>query len=116
MKFLRKGVKYADLSEDEKKEYEEKFFDEETGEVPPEIDAAALNRWLFNKNTVDQVLGYLMENGTKVEGATSSERQSSLPPISCMPTTSSRGSTRTILIWPGGSAARFTTKSGTSSR
>ncbi len=68
LKFLRKGVKYADLSEDEKKEYEEKFYDEETGQLPPEIDSAALNRWLFNKNTVDQVLAYVMEHGAKVEG------------------------------------------------
>ena len=67
-KFSRDGVKYDDLTEDEKKEYEEKFFDEETGVIPSEIDASALNRWLFNKNTVDQVLGFLMENGLKVEG------------------------------------------------
>lgn len=67
-KFSRDGVKYDDLNEDEKKEYEEKFYDEETGAVPSEIDASALNRWLFNENTVDQVLGFLMENGLHVEG------------------------------------------------
>ncbi len=61
-------MKYAELTEDEQKEYEEKFYDEETGQLPPEIDAAALNRWLFNKNTVDQVLAYVMEHGAKVEG------------------------------------------------
>ncbi len=64
-KFSRDGVKYADLSEDEQKEYEEKFYDEETGQIPAEIDAAALNRWLFN---ADQVLAFLMEHGQKVEG------------------------------------------------
>ena len=68
LKFLRKGVKYADLSDDEKTEYEEKFYDEETGQIPPEIDAAALNRWLFNEDTVDQVLAYVMQHGLKVEG------------------------------------------------
>ncbi len=67
-KFSRKGIKYADLSEEEKKEYEEKFFDEETGQLPKEIDAHALNLWLFNENTVDLLLSYLMENGQKVEG------------------------------------------------
>ena len=67
-KFSRQGVKYAELSDDEKLEYEEKFYDEETGTVPNEIDAAALNRWLFIADTVDQVLGYLMEHGQKVEG------------------------------------------------
>ena len=67
-KFSREGIKYKDLSEDEQKEYEEKFFDEETGEVPDEVDAAALHRWLFNENTIDQVLAYVMEKGLKVEG------------------------------------------------
>ena len=67
-KFSTAGVKYADLSEDEKREYEEKLYDKDTQTVPDKIDAAALNRWLFNQNTVDQVLGFLMERGLKVEG------------------------------------------------
>lgn len=67
-KFSREGVKYDELTDDEKLEYEEKFFDEDTGDIPNEIDASALHRWLFNENTVDQVLGFLMENGLKVEG------------------------------------------------
>ena len=68
IKFIQQGVKYSELSEDEQKEYEEKFYDEETGILPSEIDAGALNRWLFNTDTVDQVLAYVMSNGTKVEG------------------------------------------------
>ena len=67
-KFSREGVNYDDLTDEEKKEYEEKFFDAETGTWPKEVDASALHRWLFNQNTVDQVLGYVMENGLKVEG------------------------------------------------
>ena len=65
-RFLRTGVKYSDLSPEEQLEYEEKFRDEETGELPTEINAAALNKWLFNINTVDQALELLMERGLKV--------------------------------------------------
>ena len=67
-KFLRSGVKYQDLSPEEKLEYEEKFRDEETGQVPDQVNAAAINRWLFNADTVDQALQLLMERGLKVEG------------------------------------------------
>jgi type I restriction enzyme R subunit len=67
-KFLRKGVKYAELSPDEQEEYAEKFQDEATGEIPDRVNAAALNQWLFNINTVDQALELLMERGLKVEG------------------------------------------------
>ncbi|MDZ4709967.1 MAG: helicase-related protein [Saprospiraceae bacterium] len=68
IKFQRKGIKYADLSEQEKLKYEEQFTDPVTGAFPDEIDAGALNRWLFNIDTVDKVIGHLMNNGIKVEG------------------------------------------------
>jgi type I restriction enzyme R subunit len=59
-------VKYADLTPEEKIEYEEKFYNEETGEIPKEINAAALNRWLFNIDTVDKALEILMDWGLKI--------------------------------------------------
>ena len=55
LKFQREGIKYDDLSEEEKEEWEEKDWDEE-GEIPSEIDAGAVNKWLFNADTVDKVL------------------------------------------------------------
>jgi len=67
LRFQRHGIKYNELSEDEKDEYEAKFYDE-FGNVPDEIDASALNSWLFNTDTVDKVLGQLMEFGRTVEG------------------------------------------------
>ena len=67
-KFLRQGVRYDQLSDSEKEEYEEKFRDEETGEVPDRVNAAAINKWLFNKDTVDQALRLLMDKGIKIEG------------------------------------------------
>ena len=67
-KFLRSGIKYSELPPEEQAEYEEKFADTETGEIPDEINAAALNGWLFNGNTIDQALEVLMERGIKVDG------------------------------------------------
>ncbi|MBF0352983.1 MAG: DEAD/DEAH box helicase family protein [SAR324 cluster bacterium] len=68
LKFHREGIKYAELSEEEKEDYEMTFENEETGELPESIDSSALNQWLFNEDTVDKVLKHLMENGIKVEG------------------------------------------------
>jgi type I restriction enzyme, R subunit len=67
-KFMRQGVTYAELSDAEKEEYEEKFRDEETGELPDQVNAAALNEWLFNINTADQALKLLMEYGLRIDG------------------------------------------------
>jgi type I restriction enzyme R subunit len=68
VKFPREGVKYNDLSEEEKAEYEEKFGDPTTGEAAEEIDSNALFAWLFNTDTVDKILDYLMTNGLKTHG------------------------------------------------
>jgi type I site-specific restriction endonuclease len=53
--FLREGIKYKDLSDKEEK-YEETFEDKTTGLFPEEIRASAMNKWLFNKDTVNKVL------------------------------------------------------------
>lgn len=68
IKFQRSGIKYDELSDDEKLKYEEQFTDPVTGEFPDEIDSSALNKWLFNTDTVDKVIAHLMLNGIKVEG------------------------------------------------
>ena len=41
IKFQREGIKYHDLSEEEQEEYElqERFYDEETGELKESIDS-----------------------------------------------------------------------------
>lgn len=67
-KFNREGIKYADLSDAEKIEYELKFGDPTSGEVDEEIGSSALNTWLFNADTVDKVISHLMTNGIKVDG------------------------------------------------
>ncbi|WP_179290734.1 DEAD/DEAH box helicase family protein [Shouchella clausii] len=64
MKFLEEGIRYDDLTEEEKEIYEETFEDE----VGEDIDSGALNEWLFNGDTIDTVLRNLMEKGIHVEG------------------------------------------------
>ena len=68
LKFVREGIHYNQLSETEKQQYEEKFGDPTQGEAPDEIGSAALNKWLFNADTVDKVLDHLMTQGIKVSG------------------------------------------------
>ena len=67
LKFQREGIKYADLSDKEKQEYEDKFGDPSSDDAPEEIGSAALNKWLFNADTVDKVLEHLMNDGIKVQ-------------------------------------------------
>jgi type I restriction enzyme R subunit len=67
LKFLRQGVRYADLSEEEKEEWDAKEWDEE-GSTPEFVEAEAVNKWLFNIDTVDKVLEHLMTRGQKVAG------------------------------------------------
>jgi type I restriction enzyme R subunit len=55
-RFLRQGINYDHLSPEEQEEYEATFFDDTTEELPPAIEPAALNNWLFNLNTIDQAL------------------------------------------------------------
>lgn len=64
LKFLDEGIVYDDLSEAEKQEYEEKFADDD-GNVPERIGGSALNEWVFNRNTIAQVLNDLMSKGLK---------------------------------------------------
>lgn len=68
IKFPREGIRYNELSEAEKAEYEEKFGDPTMGEAAEEIGSNALNTWLFNTDTVDKVLDHLMCNGVKTSG------------------------------------------------
>jgi type I restriction enzyme, R subunit len=67
LKFQREGIRYDDLSEAEKEQWDELEWDEE-GNTPDEVNAEALNKWLFNEDTVDKVLSTLMTHGQKVAG------------------------------------------------
>ena len=68
LQFLREGIQYTDLSEAEQEQWDALEWTED-GEPPPDtVDAAALNRWLFNNDTVDKVLAHLMTRGHQVAG------------------------------------------------
>jgi type I restriction enzyme R subunit len=67
LKFARQGIRYDELTEDERDQWDALEWTED-GEVPDRVDAEALNRWLFNEDTVDKVLAHLMTNGEKVAG------------------------------------------------
>jgi type I restriction enzyme, R subunit len=67
LKFVRDGMKYDDLSEEEKIEWDEMDWSE-AGPPPLRVDAGAINKWLFNIDTVDKALEYLMTKGLTVAG------------------------------------------------
>ena len=66
LKFQREGIKYNELSEEEKTAWDALEWSED-GPPPDEVGADALNKWLFNQDTVDKVLKHLMTNGLKVD-------------------------------------------------
>ena len=65
LKFQREGITYADLSEEEKEQWDALEWDED-GSTPDRVEAEAVNKWLFNKDTVDKVLEHLMTRGQTV--------------------------------------------------
>ena len=67
LKFQRDGITYDELTEDEKEQWDEAEWDEE-GATPGRVEAPAVNKWLFNTDTVDKVLEHLMTRGQKVAG------------------------------------------------
>ena len=70
LRFPREGIDYASLSDAEKAQWESLDWGDDVEEkgLPTQVNAAAINSWLFNRDTVDKVLQHLMENGHKVEG------------------------------------------------
>jgi type I restriction enzyme R subunit len=70
LKFPRDGIRYDDLSEEEKAEWESLDWGDNNGNggAPDTVQASAINSWLFNTDTVDKMLQHLMKEGLKVEG------------------------------------------------
>lgn len=67
-KFLREGIKYDELSEEEQEEFEEEILDGEEATGNEWISSSELNTWLFNKPTAIETLRYLLEHGIKKRG------------------------------------------------
>jgi len=66
LKFIEQGITYEELTDEEKEEYEN-LFEDEDGEIPERISSSALNEWIFNRDTIRQVLNVLMTDGIKIE-------------------------------------------------
>lgn len=65
LKLQREGIRYDELSDDEKDQFDALDWEDEPPDV---VSPEAVNRWLFNRDTVDKVLAHLMERGLKVAG------------------------------------------------
>ena len=66
LKFIQQGIVYDDLSEEDRQAYEDTFEDE-NGELPESIASSALNEWIFNEDTIRQVLHTLMTEGLTID-------------------------------------------------
>ncbi len=66
LKFIQQGIVYDELSDEGKAAYEDTFTDE-NGELPESIAASALNEWIFNEDTIRQVLHVLMTEGLRID-------------------------------------------------
>ncbi|GAA0729018.1 DEAD/DEAH box helicase family protein [Sphingomonas japonica] len=64
LKFVRQGIRYDELSDEDKEKWDMLEWEEKLPKG--DIDANAVNKWLFNEDTVDKVLEHLMTHGLKV--------------------------------------------------
>ncbi|MFM7732465.1 MAG: DEAD/DEAH box helicase family protein, partial [Cyanobium sp.] len=62
LKFPQQGIRYDDLSEAEKAQWDLLDWEEDTG-LRQVVDSGAINSWLFNADTVDKALAVLMREG-----------------------------------------------------
>jgi type I restriction enzyme R subunit len=63
---LKNGLKYDDLSDEEKEQYENLF--SVNGVFPKEIDAQLFQKTILNHSTIDRVLQTLMNEGLHIKG------------------------------------------------
>ena len=83
LKFMERGIVYDELSEEDKEAYEATFGGEQ-GNLPEAINSSALNSWIFNEDTIKQVLNILMTNGIKIDYGQKLGRRLFLPEITIM--------------------------------
>ena len=68
LRFVQEGIRYDDLSDEDKETWDELEWDEDDHDAPDRVGAEALNTWLFNADTVDKVIETLMTKGLHVAG------------------------------------------------
>jgi type I restriction enzyme R subunit len=67
-KFLTQGIKFEDLSQEEKEQFEDEILEGEEATGNEWISQSELNSWLFNKPTTIKTLRYILEYGIKKKG------------------------------------------------
>ena len=67
-KFTSKGIKYSELSEEEKAAFEDEILDGGEATENEWVDPSALNQWLFNEDTTIKTLRKITELGIKKRG------------------------------------------------
>ena len=68
---MRRGIRYDDLTEEEKASWEDGFLDAEEEEIDftgAEIEPRYVGKNVINLGTIDAMLGDLMDNGLKIDG------------------------------------------------
>lgn len=66
---MRRGIRYDDLTEEEKASFEDTFADDDSIDFTgTEIEGTKLGKSIINLGTIDAMLNDLMKNGLKVEG------------------------------------------------
>lgn len=70
LRLPQEGIIYENLSREEQEHFEITDWRERAEDVleAKRVEPEAVNKWLFNKDTVDKVLKHLMERGLKVDG------------------------------------------------
>lgn len=99
LKFMEQGIVYDDLSDADKRAYEDTFEDE-NGELPDSIASSALNEWIFNEDTIRQVLNTLMTHGLTIDYGNKLGKTIIFAKITPMQRRSFRFSIRNIRIFP----------------
>lgn len=66
-KLLKSGLRYDELTKEEKEQYENLFADED-GNLPKQIDGEEFRKRIMNIDTIDNVLQTLMNEGMRVNG------------------------------------------------
>jgi type I restriction-modification system R subunit (endonuclease) len=65
---MRRGIRYDDLTEEEKASFEDTFTDDSIDFIGTEIEGNKLGKNIINLGTIDAMLNDLMKNGLKVDG------------------------------------------------
>ncbi|WMI70076.1 DEAD/DEAH box helicase family protein [Mangrovimonas sp. YM274] len=67
-KFLKEGIRYSELSDEEKEQFEEEILDGEEATGNEWVSSSELNSWLFNKPTAIKTLRFILKHGIKKRG------------------------------------------------